>query len=211
LPPRKTLAHSNTYSTTKIKPGYRTVIRLIPSQVIATDALHDLPEEDRKCRLPNENGNSQLFDFYSQNACEFECALKMSKQYCNCIPWNFPWTDAQWYNNGTQMCDMFGNFCFHKSMKKMSNYRAKGCDCPQNCQEIAYSIFESRELLDPKELCKLNLINSYLLEMDWAHPFIMEFDNVMYNETSMGEEFFIERCSKVLQEDIALVRLPPNQ
>jgi hypothetical protein len=150
----------------KIKPGYRTVIRLIPSQVIATDALHDLPEEDRKCRLPNENGNSQLFDFYSQNACEFECALKMSKQYCNCIPWNFPWTDAQWYNNGTQMCDMFGNFCFHKSMKKMSNYRAKGCDCPQNCQEIAYSIFESRELLDPKELCKLNLINSYLLEMD---------------------------------------------
>jgi hypothetical protein len=52
----------------KIKPGYRTVIRLIPSQVIATDALHDLPEEDRKCRLPNENGNSQLFDFYSQNA-----------------------------------------------------------------------------------------------------------------------------------------------
>jgi hypothetical protein len=41
----------------KIKPGYKTVIRLIPSQVVATPALHDLSQGDRKCKEPNENEN----------------------------------------------------------------------------------------------------------------------------------------------------------
>jgi hypothetical protein len=57
------------------------------------------------------------------------------------------------------------------------------CDCPQNCQDLAHSVFESRELLDPEELCKLDLTITYINEVESVHKFVLEFDNVMNNET----------------------------
>ncbi len=36
----------------------------------------------------------------------------------------------------------------------MSNYRGNECDCPQNCEEITYSVFESKELLETNDICR---------------------------------------------------------
>lgn len=114
-------------------------------------------------RFPEENENMKLFKTYSKKACEFECALEKSEKYCRCRPWNYPRSDDE-YNN-TILCDMFGNYCFHQAMMIMDNYHSDDCDCPQNCDEIAYIVFKSREYLNPLELCSTELISSHLVTM----------------------------------------------
>ncbi len=34
---------------------------------------------------------------------------------------------------------------------QMTNYRNADCNCPQNCEEVTYSVFESKEPLNPEE------------------------------------------------------------
>ncbi len=72
------------------EPGFRTRIKVIPSQVVATDDLKSLPLEARHCRynivlyvysiismhsnylrFPDENENMKLFKNYSLDACQF--------------------------------------------------------------------------------------------------------------------------------------------
>ncbi len=100
-----------------IKPGFRTRIKVVQSEVIAASDLNAIDIEGRKCRFPYENINMRLFNNYSLNGCQFECAMKKSKEKCFCIPWDFPRTDEEY--NSTAVCDLVGSFCFLEEMKKV--------------------------------------------------------------------------------------------
>ncbi len=70
-------------------------------------------------RMPDETEGLELAREYSQNACQFECALKKSLEFCKCKPWNYPWSNKDIQTNVT-LCDMYGNYCFFHAMSKVS-------------------------------------------------------------------------------------------
>ncbi len=143
-----------------VKPGYRTRIKVIQSQVVATEALESVSIGSRNCRFSKENENMRLFQNYSLEACQFECAVKNSRAKCQCIPWDFPRTDEEY--NSTGICDLFGSYCFLEAMKNVSNYVDKGCNCINDCQGISFTVFETTEELKPAELCQEVHIQSML-------------------------------------------------
>ncbi len=102
----------------RVKPGYRTTIKVVPSQVIATPQLKGLAVSERQCRMSDETDGLKFVEEYSQNACQFECALSKSLEQCLCKPWNYPWSDKEFLENVT-LCDMYGNYCFFQSMSKV--------------------------------------------------------------------------------------------
>ncbi len=101
-----------------VKPGFRTRIKVMQSQVLAADALGELSLEDRNCRFPHENEGMKLLSNYSLNGCEFECAVKLSHETCGCLPWNIPKTDSEYAK--TPVCDMFGSYCYHEALMNVS-------------------------------------------------------------------------------------------
>ena len=66
----------------------------------------------RKCYFPDE-GDLDLFDYYSEANCRLECAWKKAEEICGCKPWFVPATD------GSQVCFVLGNMCFEDIMKKI--------------------------------------------------------------------------------------------
>ena len=55
---------------------------------------------------------------YTRVGCEFECAAKKARKFCQCIPWNYP-------NNFTfyPMCNMFSGHCFDQIMSDETSYK----------------------------------------------------------------------------------------
>ena len=55
---------------------------------------------------------------YTRVGCEFECAARKARKFCQCIPWNYP-------NNFTfyPMCNMFSGHCFDQIMSDETSYK----------------------------------------------------------------------------------------
>ena len=64
----------------------------------------------------------------------FECSIIQSLNNCGCTPWNFP----QAGKNISDICDQYGNLCFHENMK-----RTWTCSCPDDCETTSYSVTKS--------------------------------------------------------------------
>ena len=92
--------------TFKILPGYHTSLRILPTVIETSPDFEALSLEVRKCKLPHETEEFLLLKTYSQEGCQFECAVKSAVRICRCLPWFYP-------NNYTDipMCDMFGAGC----------------------------------------------------------------------------------------------------
>ncbi len=121
-----------------VKPGFRTRIKVIQSQVVATPDLETIDLLGRKCqwvtfiahflfllmlfdvRFPDENQNMTLMSNYSLNGCQFECAVSNSQKKCQCIPWDFPRTDKDYET--TAICDLIGSYCFLEEMKNVGTF-----------------------------------------------------------------------------------------
>ena len=80
-------------------------------------------------------GNAHgLFKSYSQSSCQFECQLLTALEFCKCIPYNMPRTDAQ--DAVYPLCDSFGAFCFRNVMENMTNLEEQCKECWPDCNEI---------------------------------------------------------------------------
>ena len=88
----------------------------------------------RKCYFPDE-GDLEVFDYYSEANCRLECAWKKAEEICGCKPWFVPATD------GSQICFVLGNICFEDIMKKieMEEIEVK-CDCQEDCILSRYTL-----------------------------------------------------------------------
>jgi hypothetical protein len=134
---------------------------VIPAQVITTESYSDLSIEERKCRLVHETEGMELFNQYTQNGCEFECAYNQAIKKCKCIPWNYVRTQSDQHY---PFCDTFGNFCF-KTMFTNQTYYKICPECIEDCTEVTHSVFESKELIDTDSFCRETLMK-YVTQED---------------------------------------------
>ena len=82
---------------------------------MSTHGFRGLNVEQRKCHLKNEVDKNSIFKIYTKNNCIYECHVKLVKDICKCIPWDFMHKHIQ-----MPECDVFGRTCFFKSMKNLT-------------------------------------------------------------------------------------------
>ncbi len=59
---------------------------MTPTELYSDDSLRQIPIEKRKCRFADETeGVVQLFSYYTQPACEFECYLRKAADVCRYV------------------------------------------------------------------------------------------------------------------------------
>ena len=94
-----------------IKPGFKMVYSVFPTEVVATERLKSISKEKRRCLFSHESstGHVEMFQDYSQAACQFECMLRFARSVCSCTPWNLPFPSGQ---KDHVICDLYGNSCF---------------------------------------------------------------------------------------------------
>ena len=123
-----------------VEPGRHTVIKVIPSQMSASDGLRNLPIRKRKCRFLDENEDLEFLNYYTQAGCQFEHMLNYSRTSCGCTPWNYPQLGSI-----EEVCDMFGVECFEEKMNDLGVL--DNFECLSDCEEVMFTYSESSTLL----------------------------------------------------------------
>ena len=73
--------------------------------------------------------------------------LQNAYDTCKCTPWNFPYIET----GEMEICDMFGSACFNDMMSQV--VIGEQCDCPEDCDSVTYTKFETSKDLNVEELC----------------------------------------------------------
>ena len=73
--------------------------------------------------------------------------LQNAYDTCKCTPWNFPYIET----GEMEICDMFGSACFIDMMSQV--VIGEQCDCPEDCDSVTYTKFETSKDLNVEELC----------------------------------------------------------
>ena len=71
------------------------------------------------------------------------------EKVCHCVPWYVPSKQLKGRHN---ICDVYGNHCFHKMMKKLSNQGGWN-SCYPLCHQLQFSTTEVIEKREPELLC----------------------------------------------------------
>ena len=94
-------------------------------------------------------------------------------------------------------CDIFGNFCFEKSMQNTANNNK--CHCPIECEAINYSFSFVSTPFVPDEMCPKKVING---------DFLMKEFYVNKAPPQLGKAYKNTICKKILNWGVGI--LPPN-
>ena len=73
----------------EIQLGYSTTVYITPKATEIDQSGEDLSEEQRGCRLQEDNQNLDIFQVYTQEGCMLECKIRQAYQRCGCFPWNY--------------------------------------------------------------------------------------------------------------------------
>ncbi len=115
-----------------------------PQVLESTENIISVPLEKRHCRFVSESGNLDMFKDYGFKSCIFECMYKHAKDFCSCVPWNYPT-----FGNGSDTCDIMGNYCFLHQLKNGSNFDT--CNCPNECNKVSYTYYTNLQKLEPSD------------------------------------------------------------
>ena len=75
----------------EIPLGYSTTVYITPKAREIDDSGKELEENQRNCRLTDDNSDLLIFKKYTRESCLFECKLKIGSKKCGCIiPWTYP-------------------------------------------------------------------------------------------------------------------------
>ena len=74
--------------------GHTTTVYITPRAREIDDSGKELEENQRNCRLTEDNSELGIFNKYTQEACLFECKVKFAEKKCGCTPWNYPMTSV---------------------------------------------------------------------------------------------------------------------
>ncbi len=202
-----------------IEPGYSYTFKIIANQIITTERLAELSPKDRKCNLPLDTYNLQLMKEYSKGGCLYECAITKVVKYCNCTPWNMPrvrmenppFCEANFTQNIVGMKPCHDNV--------LSNFSVKDCDCPSNCYDTTFTVFDFKSPLEnPGQFCdslkktgKQIALYPYSVFCDicWKARI---FYKILFNyrfvvEKSINfEDDYKSFCSQFLMENVAIIK-----
>ena len=129
-----------------VKAGYRTVIRVEPTEIVASEDLRSIQISKRKCHFEDELDDLKLFSKYSQSGCQFEKQIRTGMEKCKCAPWFIPSTIGQNYT----MCDLNGNYCFDEITKHFGKHP----ECLPSYNLVQFSQNMIVEKLDPTKECQ---------------------------------------------------------
>ncbi|VVC93596.1 unnamed protein product [Leptidea sinapis] len=112
---------------------YVTAITVYTSQEAAR-----LSVGQRRCRFTNEN-NLKHFAVYTYTMCQMECRIRLSLQYCKCVPHFYR------RNGDEKICDVRGLHCLAKHKDELYKLRNKegkkiNCGCLPICDDVNYVI-----------------------------------------------------------------------
>ena len=181
-----------------LKPGFETILRIIPKVISTSQEFRALAIDERKCKLSHETEGFQFLQMYSQAGCEFECAAKYAVKICKCLPWYYT-------NNFTKipMCDMFGARCFNNIMSNKDHYEECPESCLESCEQVTFTILPSFLPLETEELCKKDK-NIEKLFFDARRKTIFTKNFETYYKPYKGNPSF-ETCSQYLKQFISFV------
>ncbi len=121
------------YEAIDLQPGLSYEISVTPTVTVTDENALQLEPSKRSCLSGNENEALEIFGWYSQSACLFECQMKRATDKCNCTPWNYPQRSDK-----VNLCwHWVAKYCYEEEMKK-SNLAY--CDCPNDCNSIHYGV-----------------------------------------------------------------------
>ena len=129
-----------------VDPGYKSTLRITPSQTVTSQDTMDLPKEKRNCQFQHENDDLTIFKVYTEANCIFECKLNIALDNCHCMPWNYPH-----FNNSVATCDRFGGLCFKHFMEQADTLRQ--CKCQPDCTITTYSYSINSIKIDEDSIC----------------------------------------------------------
>ena len=133
-----------------ITPGYDIIWKVQAMEIVPLDGLRSVQVDKRKCRFEDENDDLEIFENYSQTACEFECMIKKAETACRCYPWYVP---AIPKSTRHTICDVYGNFCFKEMMKKVYRDCLNIKNCPPNCHQIEFTYTQEQIPRDSETIC----------------------------------------------------------
>lgn len=131
----------------RIRPGFRTFVRVGIQASNITNDVRKMDIEDRRCKMAHENEGMELFKLYTKKGCLLECQLKRAAQICQCINWNHP----NPVGGVSDTCDTFGAACFQMVMEGQGI--ANDCTCTPDCEEVTFSYNIQEIPIDAKKLC----------------------------------------------------------
>ena len=132
----------------EIKPGHEIIVRVQATENVPSDELHDIPVAKRNCKFQDENEDLEIFEIYTQSACEYECKIKKAEKICGCYPWYVPAIPKAARHT---ICDVYGNFCFKETAKNISVECLKYCT--PNCYQIEFTSTQEQIPRDPELIC----------------------------------------------------------
>ena len=59
----------------QLRAGQSYQLKIVPVHHVSTSNFHELTQEERQCRFPEEVEDDSMFNSYTQKGCIFECAL----------------------------------------------------------------------------------------------------------------------------------------
>ena len=166
----------------EVAPGYETTILITPRLLETTEnAKTTLDSNERRCKTKQENQGLEVFKTYTQESCLLECNLKSAASHCGCTPWSYPLVP------GSLLCDALGIHCFEKDLEQMDNRST--CDCPNDCDDVTFSLVASAKLLDEKLLCPLKTDSTDLFYHFYQHDALPKKFLGLYNFIVNKQEY----------------------
>ena len=120
-----------------IQPGHEHFISLSNTILRADPEIRNIPAEKRNCYFPEE-GNLELYKYYTYSNCMFECSMKNAESVLGCLPWYLP------SNQNSTMCDPWSARNFSTMMGDVDDNQCDHClpDCQQNKTAVTHTAVE---------------------------------------------------------------------
>ena len=198
-----------------IKAGYHVIWKVQAMENVPSVDLHDIPIHKRNCRMPDENEGMEIFQIYSQSACEFEFKITRARKVCNCAPWYIPVNSI----SRSAICDIGGNFCFEKMMKIYALNSTS--HCLPNCHELTFTTDQYMEKIDVNRVCSNTFsIESFIAQelSGYGNGEDLIFTATKLQEILSSGKLFaaanksinlygmkFEHCQKLVTEDLARI------
>ena len=70
--------------------GHTSTVYITPTAREIDESGKKLTEEQRNCRLTKDVKDLKIFNYYTKEACIYECKLGIALKKCGCLPWSYP-------------------------------------------------------------------------------------------------------------------------